>query len=179
VSGGGARVRAMRAREAFFTRARLRDAMPAPPLDAPALPEPYRIKAVERIRQTSRDERARLLAQAGYNPFNLRADDVYVDLLTDSGVGAMSDRQWAALMRGDESYAGSRSFEAFAARVRDLLGFPLVIPTHQGRGAEHVLMAALVKAGDVVPGNAHFDTTKAHIEHRGATALDCTIDEAH
>lgn len=149
------------------------------PLDVPAVPEPFRIKAIERIRVTTRAERERLLAEAGFNPFNLRAEDVYVDLLTDSGVGAMSDRQWAALMTGDESYAGSRSFERFQRVVRDLLGFPLVIPTHQGRGAEHVLMAGLVKAGDVVPGNAHFDTTKAHIEHRGAVALDVTLDESH
>lgn len=148
------------------------------PLDVPPTPEPYRIKAIERIRMTTRDERERLLAAAGQNVFALRGEDIYVDLLTDSGAGAMSDRQWAALMMGDESYAGSRSFERLRDTLHRLLGFPLVIPTHQGRGAEHILCAALVKPGDVIPGNAHFDTTKAHIESRGATALDCTIDEA-
>lgn len=155
------------------------DRVRSDPLDVPSVPEPYRIKAIERIRATTREERETFLREAGHNVFNLRAEDVYVDLLTDSGAGAMSDRQWAGLMMGDESYAGSRSFERFQRAVRDLLGFPLVIPTHQGRGAENVVMAGLVKAGDVIPGNAHFDTTKAHIEHRGATALDVTIDESH
>lgn len=144
----------------------------------PDVPEPYRIKAVERIRRTTRKEREGLLRTAGHNVFALKAEDVYVDLLTDSGVGAMSDRQWAALMMGDESYAGSRSYLRFEKAVQDLLGFAHVLPAHQGRGAEHILTAALVKDGDVIPGNAHFDTTKAHIEHRGAIALDCTIDEA-
>ncbi len=150
-----------------------------PILEFPGVPEPYRIKAVERIRQTTRDERERLLDEAGFNVFGLRSEDVYIDLLTDSGVGAMSDRQWAALMMGDESYAGSRSFLRFERTIQELLGFPLVIPTHQGRGAEHIMSAALLKDGDVVPGNAHFDTTKAHIEHRRAIALDCTIAEAN
>lgn len=148
-------------------------------LDIPAVPEPFRIKAIERIRMTTRDEREALLRAAGYNPFNLLAADVFVDLLTDSGVGAMSDLQWAALMQGDESYAGAKSFTRFQKAVQHVLGFPLVIPTHQGRGAENVLMAGFVKAGDVIPGNAHFDTTKAHIEYRGASALDVTIDESH
>lgn len=142
------------------------------------LPEPFRAKTIEAIHLLPRNDRERLLTAAGFNVFALPSDAVYIDLLTDSGTGALSDRQWAAMMTGDEAYAGSRSFEQFRATVAELLGFPYVIPTHQGRGAEHVLDEAIVKPGDVVPGNAHFDTTKAHIEVRGARAIDCTISES-
>ncbi|MGQ0536080.1 MAG: tryptophanase [Methanobacteriota archaeon] len=147
-------------------------------MSSPPPPEPYRIKAVEPIPLTTRAERARIIEEAGYNLFNVPAEKVTIDLLTDSGVGAMSAAQWAGLMQGDESYAGSRSFETLRSAVRELLGFPHVLPTHQGRGAENVLNAALAKAGDAIPGNAHFDTTRAHIEHRGASPVDCTVEAA-
>ena len=133
---------------------------------------------VEPIRKSTREERERWIKEANYNVFQLPADQVYIDCLTDSGTGAMSDRQWAALMMGDESYAGSRSFFELRDVVRRLTGFEYVIPTHQGRAAENVLFSALVHEGDIVPGNSHFDTTKGHIESRHATALDCTIAEA-
>ena len=133
---------------------------------------------VEPIRKSTREEREKWMKDAHYNLFQLRADQVYIDCLTDSGTGAMSDRQWAAVMMGDESYAGSLSFFRLKETITRLTGFEYVIPTHQGRAAENVLFSHLVKAGDVVPGNSHFDTTKGHIESRKATALDCTIDEA-
>ncbi|MBI4394266.1 MAG: tryptophanase [Euryarchaeota archaeon] len=141
-------------------------------------PEPFRVKTVERIRLTTREERARLIRDAGFNPFLLRAEHVYIDLLTDSGTGAMSDEQWSAIMRGDEAYAGSRSFYELEAAVREVMGFKRVIPVHQGRGAERVVAEAVIRPGSVIPGNAHFDTTKAQIEHKGGAAVDCTIDEA-
>lgn len=141
------------------------------------LPEPFRAKTIEAIELLPRSERERLLAKAGFNVFALPSKAVFIDLLTDSGTGALSDRQWAAMMTGDEAYAGSRSFEELHGTIVELLGFPHVLPTHQGRGAEHVLDEAIVKPGDVIPGNAHFDTTKAHIEARGARAIDCTIPE--
>lgn len=133
---------------------------------------------VEPIRKSSREERDEWIRQAHYNLFQLPAEQVYIDLLTDSGTGAMSDRQWSAMMMGDESYAGARSFFRMKDMITRLTGFEYVIPTHQGRAAENVLFSALVKKGDVVPGNSHFDTTKGHIESRGAAAVDCTIDEA-
>lgn len=133
---------------------------------------------VEPIRKSTREERERWIREAHYNLFQLSADQVYIDCLTDSGTGAMSDRQWAALMMGDESYAGSRSFFELRDVITRLTGFVYVIPTHQGRAAENVLFSHLVKEGDIVPGNSHFDTTKGHIESRHATALDCTIAEA-
>lgn len=140
--------------------------------------ESWKIKMVEPIRTSTREEREQWIKEAHYNLFQLPADQVYIDCLTDSGTGAMSDRQWAALMMGDESYAGSRSFFELKDVITRLTGFEYVIPTHQGRAAENVLFSHLVKEGDVVPGNSHFDTTKGHIESRKATALDCTIAEA-
>ncbi len=140
--------------------------------------ESWRIKMVEPIRKSTRAEREEWIRAAHYNVFQLPADQVYIDLLTDSGTGAMSDRQWSAMMMGDESYAGARSFFKMRDTITRLTGFEHVIPTHQGRAAENVLFSALVKKGDVVPGNSHFDTTKGHIESRGAFAVDCTLDEA-
>lgn len=133
---------------------------------------------VEPIRTSTREEREEWIRQAHYNLFQLPAEQVYIDLLTDSGTGAMTDRQWSAMMMGDESYAGARSFFRMRDAIRRITGFEYVIPTHQGRAAENVLFSALVKEGDVVPGNSHFDTTKGHIESRKAFAVDCTIDEA-
>ncbi|MFZ1805760.1 MAG: tryptophanase [Cyclobacteriaceae bacterium] len=140
--------------------------------------EPYKIKMVESINRSTIEERTRWIKEAEYNLFKLSSDQVMIDLLTDSGTGAMSDKQWAEIMLGDESYAGSISFEKLKDTVTTLTGFPYFIPTHQGRAAENVLFSALVKANDLVPGNSHFDTTKGHIEFRKATAVDCTIDEA-
>lgn len=140
--------------------------------------EPWRIKMVEQIKNLSREERIQKVEAAGLNLFNLAAEDVYIDLLTDSGTGAMSDHQWSALMLGDESYAGSKSFFQLKETIKTLLGFPYMLPTHQGRAAENVLFSAMVKENDVIPGNSHFDTTKGHIEFRKAHAIDCTIDEA-
>jgi tryptophanase len=140
--------------------------------------EPYRIKMVEPIRQSTKEERENWISEAHYNLFNLESDKVFIDLLTDSGTGAMSDRQWGALMTGDESYAGSRSFQELYQSVNKITGYRYLLPTHQGRAAENVLFSVLVKDGDIVPGNSHFDTTKGHIEFRKAHAIDCTIDEA-
>ena len=141
--------------------------------------ESWKIKMVEPIHKSTRQQREQWLKEAHYNVFQLRSEQVYIDLLTDSGTGAMSDRQWAELMLGDESYAGATSFYKFESAVQRIFGFKHVIPTHQGRAAENVLFSYLVKPGMVVPGNAHFDTTKGHIESRKAKAIDVTIDEAH
>ena len=140
--------------------------------------EPYKIKVVEKLYRSTREQREKWLKEANYNLFNLKSEQVFVDCLTDSGTGAMSDQQWAEMMIGDESYAGSRSFEKLKNTVKRITGFKYFLPTHQGRAAENVLFSALVKEGDIVPGNSHFDTTKGHIEFRKAHAVDCTIDEA-
>ena len=140
--------------------------------------EAYRIKMVEPLKKSTRAEREEWLKAAHYNLFGLKSEQVYIDCLTDSGTGAMSDRQWAAMMTGDEAYAGSKSFFQLKETIGAITGFEYVIPTHQGRAAENVLFSHLVKEGDIVPGNSHFDTTKGHIEFRKATALDCTIDAA-
>ncbi|MBC8487525.1 MAG: tryptophanase [Bacteroidetes bacterium] len=140
--------------------------------------ESYKIKMVEAIRKSTREEREKWLKEAFYNLFNLRSEYVYIDLLTDSGTGAMSDKQWSAMMLGDESYAGASSYLIMKDAIKKLFGFNDFLPTHQGRAAENVLFSVLVKEGDLVPGNSHFDTTKGHIEFRKAKAVDCTIDEA-
>ncbi len=140
--------------------------------------EPYRIKATEAIRTSTREEREQWLKEAHYNLFNLRSEYVTIDLLTDSGTGSMSDRQWSAVMRGDESYAGASSYYRLKEAIENIFGMPYFLPTHQGRAAENVIFSALLKEGDVVPGNSHFDTTKGHIEFRKCHAIDCTIDAA-
>lgn len=142
-------------------------------------PEPYRIKMVEPIRLIDREQREERMKEAHYNIFALRADDVFIDLLTDSGTGAMSDSQWGAMMRGDESYAGSRSYYRLVEICQGLFGHRFIIPTHQGRGAENVLFPLLIKPGQVVVGNMHFDTTKAHIELKGGQAVNCVVNEAY
>lgn len=144
---------------------------------APA--EPYRIKAVEPVYLPTPAERAAAMEQAGYNTFLLRSRDVYIDLLTDSGTSAMSDRQWSAMMTGDEAYAGASSFYRLEEAVRDVYGFRYVVPTHQGRGAEHLISQILIKQGQYVPGNMYFTTTRAHQELAGGVFVDVIIDEAH
>jgi tyrosine phenol-lyase len=141
--------------------------------------EPYKIKMVEPIRMTSRTFREGAIKDAGYNSFLLKSEDVYIDLLTDSGTSAMSDYQWAGLMLGDEAYAGSRSFYHLVDAVRDVYGYEELIPTHQGRGAEHILSQILIEEGDVVPGNMYFTTTRFHQEYAGGSFVDVIIDEAH
>jgi tryptophanase len=140
--------------------------------------EPYKMKVVEPLYRSSREEREQWIKQAKYNLFKLRSDQVFIDLLTDSGTGAMSQYQWSEIMLGDESYAGSLSYFKLYDTIKDLLDMPWFLPTHQGRAAENVLFSVLVREGNVVPGNSHFDTTKGHIEFRRARAIDCTIDEA-
>ena len=140
--------------------------------------EPFKIKMVEEIYLSTREQREEWLEDAKYNLFSLKSNQVFIDLLTDSGTGSMSDKQWSALMTGDESYAGARSFQELQESVESITGYPYLLPTHQGRAAENVLFSVLVKEGMVIPGNSHFDTTKGHIEFRKAHAIDCTIDAA-
>lgn len=139
-------------------------------------PEPWRVKSVERIRLPSREERERALASAGHNVFRLRSEDVFVDLLTDSGTSAMSVEQWAALQRGDEAYAGARNWSSLETVLKGITGYPFVVPTHQGRGAETVYMRAFVEEGRFVIGNMHFDTTRAHVYNRGAWPVNLVAD---
>jgi len=140
--------------------------------------EPFKIKMVENIYRSTIEQRMNWIKEASYNLFNLRSEQVFIDLLTDSGTGAMSDKQWSAMMVGDESYAGASSYYKLKEAIQDITGFSYYLPTHQGRAAENVLFSVLVKKGDLVPGNSHFDTTKGHIEFRKATAVDCTVDIA-
>jgi len=141
--------------------------------------EPFRIKMVELIKMTTREYREQAMAEAGYNTFLLKSEDVYIDLLTDSGTSAMSDRQWAGMMLGDEAYAGSRNFYNLEAAIRKYYGYRYLVPTHQGRGAEHILSQIMIKPGNVVPGNMYFTTTKLHQELAGGRFVDIIIDEAH
>ena len=141
--------------------------------------EPWKIKMVEPLRMISRDERERALTEAGFNTFLLRSDDVYIDLLTDSGTGAMSDRQWAGMMLGDEAYAGSRNFYHLETAVQEYYGFKYVVPTHQGRGAEHLISKVAIKPGQYVPGNMYFTTTRLHQELAGGIFVDVIVDEGH
>ncbi len=141
--------------------------------------EPYKIKMVEPLRMLSRQEREKAIHEAGYNTFLLRSEDVYIDLLTDSGTSAMSDRQWAGLMLGDEAYAGSRNFYHLEETVREIYGYKYLVPTHQGRAAEHIISKILIKPGDYIPGNMYFTTTKLHQELAGGKFVDVIIDEAH
>lgn len=143
------------------------------------MPEPFRIKMVEPVTIPDRSQREKALEAGHFNMFGLRAADVYIDLLTDSGTGAMSKYQWAALMKGDEAYAGADSFFALKQSVKDILGFDYVIPCHQGRATENVLFGTMVKAGDRIPFNMPFDTTRGHIFNVGAEPVDCIIDEAY
>ena len=140
--------------------------------------EPFRIKSVEKIQRTTRAQRVQRLEEANFNPFMLNSEDITIDLLTDSGTGAMSSDQWAAVMKGDESYAGSPSYRNFEAVVKEIFGFRYVIPTHQGRAAERILFQCSLKEGDAVPNNAHFDTTQANVEKCGAKALNLPVPEA-
>ena len=140
--------------------------------------ESFKIKMVETIKKSTREEREKWIKEANYNLFSLKSNQVFIDLLTDSGTGAMSDKQWSAMMIGDESYAGASSYYNLKNTIKELLGFDYFLPTHQGRAAENVLFSATIKEGDIIPGNSHFDTTKGHIEFRKAKAVDCTVNEA-
>lgn len=142
-------------------------------------PEPFKIKMVENVASLTKEERKKAIKEAGYNTFLVKSEDVYIDILTDSGTNAMSDKQWAGLMLGDEAYAGSRNFYHLESIVREYFGFKYIVPTHQGRGAENILSSLTIKPGDYVPGNMYFTTTRFHQERNGATFRDVIIDEAH
>ncbi len=157
----------------------MRDTLRRPPPTRRSWAEPFRIKMVEPVRTTTREQRERAIREAGYNTFLLRSEDVYIDLLTDSGTSAMSDWQWAGMMLGDEAYAGSKNFYHLEEAVRKYYGYRYVVPAHQGRGAEHILSRVLIKPGDVIPGNMYFTTTRLHQELAGGTFVDVIIDEAH
>ena len=141
--------------------------------------EPFKIKMVEHLKMTTRAERNRAITEAGYNTFLLKSEDVYIDLLTDSGTAAMSDVQWAGMMMGDEAYAGSRNYYHLEESVKEVYGYKYLVPTHQGRAAEHILSQIMIKAGDIIPGNMYFTTTRLHQELAGGTFVDVIIDEAH
>lgn len=141
--------------------------------------EPYKIKMVEPVKMTSREERSEALSEAGYNTFLLRSEDVYIDLLTDSGTSAMSDHQWAGMMLGDEAYAGSKNYYSLEKTIQDYYGYKYVVPTHQGRAAEHIISQIIINPGDIIPGNMYFTTTKLHQELAGGQFVDVIIDEAH
>ncbi len=145
--------------------------------DFPA--EPFRIKSVETVKMISREEREEVIKKAGYNTFLIDSEDVYIDLLTDSGTNAMSDRQWGGIMQGDEAYAGSRNFYHLQDTVREIFGFKYIVPTHQGRGAENLLSQIAIKPGQLVPGNMYFTTTRYHQERNGGVFKDIIRDEAH
>lgn len=155
------------------------DTIPTRPHRRRSWAEPFKIKVVEPIKMTTRAERERAIAEAGYNTFLLRSEDVYIDLLTDSGTSAMSDYQWAGMMLGDEAYAGSKNFYHLEEVIQQYYGYRYIVPTHQGRGAEHILSQILIKPGDYVPGNMYFTTTRMHQEFAGGTFVDVIIDEAH
>ena len=142
-------------------------------------PEPFRIKAIEYVKSNTREERVEVAKKSGYNTFLIDSEDVYIDLLTDSGTNAMSDRQWAGIMMGDEAYAGSRNWHHLEATIKELFGFKHVVPTHQGRGAENILSTIAIKPGQYVPGNMYFTTTRYHQEANGGIFVDIVIDEAH
>ncbi|MCD6012797.1 MAG: tyrosine phenol-lyase [Flavipsychrobacter sp.] len=141
--------------------------------------EPFKIKMVELLKMTTKEQRIKAIKEAGYNTFLLKSEDVYIDLLTDSGTSAMSDRQWAGLMQGDEAYAGSKNFYTLERAVKKYYGYKYLIPTHQGRGAENILSQVMIKKGDIIPGNMYFTTTRLHQELAGGTFIDVIIDEAH
>jgi tryptophanase len=141
--------------------------------------EPFRIKMIESVKLLDRSEREKLIKDAGFNVFKIPAEAIYIDLLTDSGTAAMSNQQWAGMLLGDESYAGCRNYYNLLNRIKDILGYGFFLPTHQGRAAENILFSTLLKKGDIVPNNIHFDTTRANVEYLGAQALDCVIDEGY